>query len=323
MQTNLQTRPANGTGATQKAKRMLLSAIVRGKVVAPLRVLVYGTEGVGKSTFAAGAPSPIFLCGEEGTNHLDVARFPKVEQWTDALDAIRVLRSEPHEYKTLVIDTYDSLESPCWAHVSQAAGKRDIEDFGYGKGYVAAFGEWQHLFAELEALRRERGMIILTIAHAQIRSFKNPAGADYDRYTLKVHEKAAGLAKEWHDVVLFARHEEYVRDESGRAKGFSTGARVVHTVRSAAWDAKNRFDLPETLPLNWEDFAQAVAAREPGDPAKLREEIAALAAALQGAPPELFDRPAFEKALAAAANDAAKLAQIKDRLSAKLAQKEG
>jgi len=321
MQTNLQTRPANGTVATPKANRMLLTAVLRGKIIAPLRLLMYGTEGVGKTTFGAGAPGAIFLCGEEGTNHLDVARFPKVESWADVLEAIRVLRTEPHEYKTLVIDTLDSLEPHCWAHVAHAAGKRDIEDFGYGKGYIAAFGEWQRYFAELETLRRDRGMIIITIAHAQVRPFKNPAGADYDRYSLKLHERAAGLAKEWHDVVLFARHEEFVRDDSGRAKGVSTGARVLHTVRTAAWDAKNRYDLPETLPLNWEDFAKAVAAREPGDPGKLREEIASLVAALEGAPPELFDRPAFEKALAAATNDAAKLAQIKDRLSAKLAQK--
>lgn len=318
MQTNLQIRPP-GPAAAPRAGRMALAAVTRGTIEAPLRVLLYACEGLGKTTWGAGAPSGIFLPGEEGTNHLDVARFPRPEKWDDVFDAIRTLRTEPHEFKTLVIDTVDALEPLCWAHVAHAAGKKDVEDFGYGKGYVAAFAEWQRLLAELEALRRERGMMIITVAHAQVRTWKNPAGADFDRFTLKLHDKAAGLLKEWHDAVLFAHFEEYADKGDGRrAKGISTGARVIHTVRTAAWDAKNRFDLPETLPLSWEDFAKAVAARRPDDPAKLRTDITTLAASIGD--PELGGK--IEAAVVKAGDDAAALARIKDRLSAKLAQKE-
>lgn len=317
MQTNLQSRPASAPPA--RPNRMTLGALTRGKINAPCRILFFAPEGLGKSTLGASILDSIFLAAEEGTNHLDVARFPRPEAWNDVFDAIETLRVEPHGFKTLVIDTVDALEPLCWAHVCQAAGKPDIESFGFGKGYVAALGEWQRFLAALEGLRRDRGMMILTLAHAQVRTWKNPAGADFDRYTLKLHEKAAGLLKEWHDAVLFGHYEEYAEKGDGRrAKGVSTGARVIHTVRTAAWDAKNRFSLPPTLPLNWDDLAAAIAAGRPAEPAKLREEVAALAASIGDADLTAKVDAAVEKV----GEDAAALARIKDRLSAKIAQKE-
>lgn len=299
------------------APRMTLAKVVSGRIAKPVRVLVWGTEGIGKSTFGACAPAPIFLGAEDGTSELDVARFPEPLCWQDARDAVLELINAKHEYQTLVIDTLDWLEPLCWAHVCATklgtGGKRvsDIEGYGYGKGYASALDEWRRLLSMVERLRTLRGMHVVLLAHGWIKGFKNPDGDDYDRYELKLHPKAGGLLKEWCDAVLFANYETLTRDDNGRTKGVSTGARVLHTQRRAAWDAKNRYDLPETLPLDWQAFAEAVAAHRPADPAQLKARIAGL---LERADESTNGK--VTQALAKVGDDAAQLARIADKLAA-------
>jgi hypothetical protein len=162
-------------------------------------------------------------------------------------------------------------------------GHTNIEDYGYGKGYVAALDEWR-LFVSLVERVRAAGINVVTLAHAVIRSFKNPSGEDFDRYQMKLHEKAGGLVKERADIVLFANYETFaVKDsKTKRVKGVSTGARLIYTTRTAAHDAKNRHDLPESLPLSWSDFYDAVQAHRPADPAALLAECTRKAAQLGG-----------------------------------------
>lgn len=299
------------------AGKITLASVVRGRQPHPYRFLVYGTEGIGKSTLAASADRPVFICPEDGVGEIDVARFPAIANYADALEAIHVLIGEPHDYQTLVIDTVDWLEPLLWAHICARDGKKDIEDYGYGKGYTAALDEYRRLLAALERLRKERGMHLILVGHSIIRTWKNPEGEDFDRYQLKIHDKAAGLLKEWCDCVLFLQWETLtVEDDRKHVKGV-TGSRVIRTQRAAAWDAKNRFDLPDRLPLSWMDLWAAIQARQPAAPERLREEVAALVAALGD---EAISRWVAEKAPAA---DAAGLAKIKDRLAAKLAQKNG
>lgn len=311
------TARANGAANQARPSRMTLGAVTRGRVEKPIRVLVYGTEGIGKSTFGADAPSPIFLASEDGTAHLDVARFPEPQSWSDALDAVRVLATEPHDYRTLVIDTLDWLEPLCWAHVCAVAKKPDIEAFGFGKGYVAALDEWRLLLSRLDALRERTGMHVVLLAHSVVRTFKNPDAdvGDFDRYELKLNAKAGGLLKEWADAVLFAQHETCSREVNGKTRGVSTGARLVHTERRAAFDAKNRYGLPESFPLSWADFAEGVAAHKPADAKLLRAEIEAYVAQLDEA-----DRAKSLAWLASpSASDPNNLAKFADRLRGKLA----
>jgi len=290
---------------------------VSGKIAKPIRALVWGTEGIGKSTFGANAPAPIFLGAEDGTSELDIARFAEPGTWQDAFDAIAELTNAQHDYQTLVIDTLDWLEPLCWTHVCATrpgtGGKRvtDIEAYGYGKGYAAALDEWRRLLAALERLRSARGMHIVLLAHGWIKGFKNPDGDDYDRYELKLHPKAGGLLKEWCDAVLFANYETLTHESNGRSKGLATGARVLHTQRRAAWDAKNRYDLPETLPLDWNAFMGAVQAHRPADPARLKVKIAAL---LERASDDV--RARVTTALERVGDNAAELARIADKLAA-------
>lgn len=321
MQTAPNIRTGNGgppAGApAPRASRMSLSAGTKGRIEKPLRVLLYGTEGIGKSTWGAGAPKPKFLCAEAGTERLDIDRFPEPTSWDDVFDAIRALEVEPHDYKTLVVDTVDWIEPLCWRSICEKGSKTSIEDFGYSKGYIAALDEWRRFLAALERLRAKRNLWIVLLAHAQVKTWKNPTGEDFDRYQLKLHEKAAGLVKEWCDAVLFVEFETLTieKEKSKRIQGVS-GARVVHTQRTAAWDAKNRHDLPEKMPLSWEDFEKAVREHKPADPAALLAEIAALRPQAGLTEDEAAKMDAL---LGKAANDAASLAKIKDRLAAKIA----
>ena len=298
--------------------RMTLKGIIKGKQPNPLRVFLFGVEGIGKSTFAAGAPHPIFLGAEDGTAHMDVERLPNPENWKDVKDGIRLLTNEAHEYQTLVIDTVDWAEPLLWQHCYERDGFHSIEDYGYGKGYTAALDEWRVFVAALEKLRAAKHTNVILLGHSWIKPFKNPTGDDFDRYEPKVHAKAGGLLKEWCDCVLFANYETFsVKDEkTKRVKGVSSGARLIYTNRTAAYDAKNRHDLPDSLPLSWDDFAEAVAAHAPADPAVLRKACEEKAKALGGD---------FVKQTAALLtkfwSDAAKLAQVHDRLTARLSEK--
>lgn len=257
------------------APRMTLSAVTRGTIERPLRVVLYGVEGIGKSTFGADAPAPVFLGAEDGTAHLDVARFPQPRTWGEAIDVLRVLCTDSHDFKTLVVDTVDWLEPLCWRAVCEAAKKPDIEAFGYGKGYLAALEEWRRFVRGLDALR-EKGMSVVLLAHALVRPFRNPEGEDYDRYTLKVNEKAAGLLREWADAVLFANYQSFgAKQQNGRAKNIGTGARTLYTTHRPAADAKNRWSLPDELPMGWRPFADALAeSRTPARAAALRAQLA-------------------------------------------------
>ena len=246
--------------AAAPQKRMSLGAITSGVVTAPVKTTIYGPEGVGKTKFASGAPAPIYIPIEEGTNTFDVKRFPAPETFSDVLEAIVELGKGEHSYRTVVLDTLDALEPLIWRHVCDAGKKDSIEDFGYGRGYTAALDQWRTLLAYLERLRKAKSMNVVLIAHAQIKKFQNPESADFDRWELKLAGKgASGLVKEWSDNLLFATYEVVAAtDKSDRTRGVSTGQRIARTVHSGAFDAKYRYSLPDPMPLEWSAYRDAM-----------------------------------------------------------------
>ncbi len=304
--------------AAPPESKMKLSTLVRGKQLRPIRAVVFGPEGTGKSTFAANAPTPIFIGAEDGTAQLDVVRFPSPSTWSDILEAVRVLTVEEHQFQTLVIDTLDHAEPLIWRQVCLRAGEATIEDVGggYGKGYTVAMDEWRALLAALERMQRAKPMHVLLLAHSHIKSFKNPEGPDWERYELKLNQKAAGLMKEWSDAVLFVNHETFaVADKAKRTRGVSTGARLIHSERSASFDAKNRYGLPPTLPLSWSAFDEAVRASQPSDPKTLLEEIQRKTAALS-----MAEQEKVTSAIGRAKGEAVKLSQLNDYVNARVAE---
>ena len=168
-------------------------------------------------------------------------------------------RSTPrsHDFKTVVVDSVDWLEPLVWAKACRDNGWASIEDAGYGKGYVAALNLWRQYIDGLNALRDDRGMTVIQIAHTDIKRFDSPEHDPYDRYVIKLHTRAAALLQEHSDVVLFANYRiSTVKADVGFNKkvnrAMGSGERVIHTAERPAFLAKNRYGLPETLPLDWQ-----------------------------------------------------------------------
>lgn len=260
-----------------------LKSVVRGKQEKPFRVLLYGREGVGKTTWASRAPRPLFIGQRGEADELDVDRpDKKIERWDQVLDVVDELRNEEHPFQSIVFDTADWLEPIIFRHVcdtpSDGKPRKNIEDFGYGKGYKSALDDWRQLFSKLEDLEDRRGMNVIILAHAQVKTFNNPDGDNYDLFDLKLSKEASGLLKEWTKAVLFAVFETFTKKANKndpKAKAYGEGARLVHTQPRPAWHAKSRYPLPATMALSWDDFAAYARNRAPDKP-DLRDQIGQL-----------------------------------------------
>jgi len=321
----------NGSGAKSPTPihqpRMTIGSIVRTPRSDPMRCLVHGVEKIGKTTFAASAPSPIFICPEDGIPQSlgAVPHFPAPPDgwlWQDVLDAIRALAVGEHDYKTLIVDTLDWLEPLLWRDICQKNKVESLEEVGggYGRGFAAAVDGWRIFLADLERLRHARGMHVILLAHSWIKAFKDPESEGWDRYELKINNKAAGVVKEWCDAILFAKFEEFANKDARtkRVRGISSGERVLFTTRSAAFDAGNRYNLPDRLPLDWDSFVEAVKAGQPSSPEKLVEAIESNLTILADDVLAPKVRASIEKA----AGDAAQLARIHNKLAALASAKE-
>lgn len=235
----------------------LLDRISRGKLNKPLRLMVHGAPGVGKSTFAAGAPKPIFLDIEKRTEHLDIDRL-EVGTWEDCLRAMGEIHGIAGTYQTVVIDTVDALEQLIYQYLCRKEEVASIEDVGggYGKGYTATVAEWTKFVRAMDALR-DVGYTIVLLAHSDVRTFKNPEGPDYDRIALKMNQKSAAFLRERVDAVGYACFEDLTVEDkkTKRMKGMSSGERVLKFTHSAAYESKQgTSSLPDEVPLSWEAF---------------------------------------------------------------------
>lgn len=236
--------------------------IISGKIIKPQKVVIYGPEGIGKSTFAAQFPKPLFIDTEGSTSHLEVDRLPRPTSWQMLKQYIKDLKSDTMGYHTLVIDTADWAERLCEEAICQSNGKVGIEDFGYGKGYTYVKEEFGRLLDSLSDLI-DAGMNVVLTAHSIIRKFELPeeTGA-YDRYELKLGQKAgnqcAALAKEWADMVLFVNYKEIVITTKDNKKKVSGGKRVMYTAHNPCWDAKNRHGLAEELPFDYQEITNCI-----------------------------------------------------------------
>lgn len=240
-----------------------LASLRRSQEIKPPRVLIHGVAGVGKTTFAAGAPDPVFIQTEDGLGRIDAPTFGMLRTFDEVLEALGSLYTEEHKFQTVVIDSVDWLEPLVWAATAKGNGWANIEQPGYGKGYVAALDFWRQYIDGINALRDEKGLTIVQIAHTAIKRFDSPEHEPYDRYKIKLHDRAADLLMEHSDVVLFANYRiSTVKSDVGFNKkvvrGVSGGDRVVYTQERPAFLAKNRYGLPDSLNLDWSAFADAL-----------------------------------------------------------------
>lgn len=238
-----------------------LKSIQKNTALKAPRVMIYGVEGIGKSTFAAGAPNPIFIMTEDGLGTLQVDHFPIATSTSDVMNAIGTLYTEKHDFQTVVIDSLDWLENIIWREIEE---KHDAKDLAYGKGAVIAAEQWRKVLDGLDSLRIDRNMAVILIAHTTIKRFDSPEVEPYDRYQPKLQERSSAVIREWSDAVLFANYKTIIKkDDVGfnktNTRGFSTGERLLFTSERPAYMAKNRYNLPDSIPMSWDDFESNIS----------------------------------------------------------------
>jgi hypothetical protein len=238
-------------------------------------MIVYGPEKIGKSTFAASAPKPIFIPTEDGTDALDVSAFPLAKSLQDVLDAIGVLITEDHDFETLVIDSADWLETLVHHKIAadhnapsiQGSGSKG-DPLGYGKGYGLAADQWRVILEGCDLLRNEKGMVILFLAHYKIKRFDDPTSDSYDRFMLDLHDSSSSLLREWCDIIGFLNLRISLdRTDAGFnrkiVKGKSGGDRMLYLEDRPGFVAGNRYGLPDEIMVprenGWSAFAAELA----------------------------------------------------------------
>ncbi len=251
----------------------LLSRIERGRTPMPPRILTYGVAGIGKSTFASESPRPVFIQTEDGLGQIDCEKFPLASSFEEVHQSLRELHTEKHDFETFVIDSLDWLERLIWDAVCKEYGVKSIEkvDGGYARGYTHSLVHWRQIVDALNALRNDRNMVVLLIAHTKIERFEDPESSAYDRYSPRLHKHAAALICEWCDAVLFATRKIRTQTEDAgfnrkrtiaNAVGKDGGERILRCVGGPSCIAKNRFGLVEELPLSWATFMTALTTNQ-------------------------------------------------------------
>ncbi len=231
--------------------------ITTGKIKSAKKAVIYGPEGIGKSTMASKFPDPIFIDTEGSTKELDVKRFDKPSSWEMLKSQIEYVKNNPNICKTLVIDTVDWAEQLCIEAICSKADKKSIEAFGYGNGYVYEKEEFARFLVLLDSVI-DKGIHVLLTAHAHLKKFEQPDEVgSYDRWELKLGKKTGSqispLVKEWADMVLFANYKTIAVSVDDKGKKFKAqgGKRVMYTNHHPCWDAKNRNGLPDELPFDY------------------------------------------------------------------------
>jgi hypothetical protein len=231
--------------------------ITTGKQTRAQRVVIYGVESVGKTTFAAQFPTPLFLDIEGGTAHLDTDRV-EINSWAELNGAIKEVVNT--DYQTVIIDSADWAERLCVEDLLASTKKTSIEDFGYGKGWVQVAERMSRMLTALDSLIAN-GKHVVLLAHSKVQRVEPPdLMTAYDRYELKMSKQSSPLVKEWADELWFFRFKtKVVESENGKAKGTGGKQRIILTTHSAAYDAKTRSGLAEELPLEWDSVAHLFA----------------------------------------------------------------
>lgn len=226
-----------------------------GKISRAVKTVIYGTEGIGKSTLASQFPNPLFIDVEGGTAQMDVRRIEAPRDWTELVAIVNEVSRNPGICGTLILDTADFSEQMLIGWICKKYKKTGIEDFGYGKGYTYLMEEWQQLMAAFDAVIKA-GMNVTVIAHARQRKIELPDQAEaFDHWEMKLSRQVAPLLKEWADLLLFLNYKTYVVTTDNQTRKAQGGKRVMYTSHNPVWDAKNRHGLPEELDLSFDGIA--------------------------------------------------------------------
>jgi hypothetical protein len=222
----MNTPPAAGQPVNERDNMTI--EITHGIIERPARIILCGVSKIGKSTWAAGAPNPVFLpCrGEEGIDNLNVARLPVASTFEEVIESIEHLIEAKHQYKTVVIDSVTTLEPIIWDKVcrdnpdktDEPAASIEKVNGGFGKGYIEALKYWRDIMAALDYLRSEKGMGSILISHVSVKAFSDPGGDNYDTWVMTVNRHAQTALEAWSDYILFANSKTFTKTTDAGAK---------------------------------------------------------------------------------------------------------
>lgn len=238
----------------------MLNRLRRVKADQPPRVLIYGQPGIGKTTFASEFPNPVYLQVEDGTPAgLELASFGLLKTYREVMQAIGELYDNADDlgFNTVVLDSVTAMQRLVFAETCDRGDehgnrKQNIEDFGYGKGYVNAQRIWQELLEALHLLRDDKNMAIVLIAHSTIERFDDPESVSYDRYEIDLHKKSVGAIEQGMDAILLLKNKVSIEKEKGgfnkeRAIGKGGSTVWVSLNPKPAYVAKNRYEIEDFI----------------------------------------------------------------------------
>lgn len=246
-----------------------IEEVKASKNILPPRIVLYGTPKIGKTTFAASVPDNLLIDIEGGSGLHNIARVEKddVQSYAAFKDVLAQVENGNHAFQCLTIDTVDWLETILFEEAARQHGKKAIADVPYGAGYGTAQMLWNETLDALDRIREKRGVMILMLAHEQIRRYDDPQAGSYDRYTLKLQDKDKGsssvsIIKEWCDAILFVDMQTFTSSETvgfnQKVKRASGGERMIYATESPAFVAGNRFGLPSEIPFTWQALSEAL-----------------------------------------------------------------
>lgn len=231
-----------------------LSSLKSTKRNDPPVVLLYGVDGIGKTSLAAEFPNPIYLAteGERPPSDVEMATPGTIESLGELLDVFGELLTTEHDFKTVIVDSLDGLEPLVWRATCARLGINSIEEAGFGKGYVEADSEWGEYLSAIAALAQS-GLYVVQLAHPEIIRFDSPTTDPYSRYQPKLHKRANALVREKADVVAFMNYrisikEKEVARQTKVAHAEGGKERQVHLNEGAGFNAKNRYSMPDAVP---------------------------------------------------------------------------
>lgn len=247
-----------------------LQDLNRGVSDLPPRMVIYGPHGIGKTTLGASAPNAVVIQTEDGLGMLDVNHFPLAKTFTDVMEALTSLATDDHDFKTLMLDSLDWLEPLIWKHTCAINSWESIETPGFGKGYIEALYYWSDYLDAINYLRSQKRMTIIQTAHAEVKRYDDPTSDPYDRYQIKLQKSAASKVLEHADVVFFANYRVSTTKSDAafgakKTRAVGTGERLIFTEERPAFLAKNRFNMPDQLPLSWDAVASSIPYFNNGD----------------------------------------------------------
>ena len=222
----------------------------------PLKIVVYGIGGVGKSTFASTAPKPIFMNLEDNIRCINVAKV-KLTSYQEVEDFLTDLyNASNNEYRTLVIDSVDVLASLLYKHIAK---KYNINDFtaGFGKGYAFVNRAFEEFIATINLISNAKKMNVIMICQEAQKSEGDIEIGDHIKKNLALEPRFLKPVTFWANIVLGLATKHTVHKE----KIVGQGERVMYKVDTGTRYAKNSYGLPPELPIDWGVFSEHIKSK--------------------------------------------------------------